>query len=51
MDREGWSARTCDCYFFFFGFLVSFLGLLSLAIENPPLHKDYTRMFEESPRK
>jgi hypothetical protein len=24
-------------YFFFFGFLTSFLGLLSFAIDDPPL--------------
>src|SRR5436853_1594896 len=30
-------------YFFFLGFLTSFLGLRSFATLNPPLQKDYNR--------
>ena len=36
-------------YLFFLGFLVSFLGLLSLATENLPYADDYNRYPEKGP--
>ena len=35
-------------YFFFFGFLTSFLGLLSFAMEILPYGVDYNRICAES---